>query len=374
MMRVGFILCLFAAAGLATPTTAAEPVSPPLRKVAVIVENRAGKEFNDKVPVLEELLVSRIAGLGFSVLSRDVVTRSLKDYSPGQAAKSGSRLDVALENNTTALRLAQTVGADFILVSSITTFGSERTTFEGNGVKTINLNHTMRVGYKLADAGDGGAVSGDTVTVKKTTRVSAGLQTENTDLVNELLDEAAGLLAQSLIKKQSGLPAGTPKPKAVSFSVACGMTDLGQQPLSIPNVRLGADNKLVVSKDQLEVQALDVTVELNGVVIGTAPGVFQASPGLSKLRLTREGFKPWERTINITEGQSLKVALQLTEAGYGRWKDTTTYLYALDKDRLLTDAEVEVLKGHAQRLRQSGYKVDVKVDTTEGLKIYKSIY
>ena len=80
--------------------------------------------------------------------------------------------------------------------------------------------------------------------------------------------------------------------------------------------------------------------------------------------------------MNVVEGQKLKVALQLSEAGYQRWKDNTAFLQALENGRKLTDAEVKVLEGKAQMLRQSGYKVDVKedikVDTKEGVKVYQS--
>ena len=46
------------------------------RKIAIIVENRAAAGLNDKVAVLEDLVSSRVAGKGLSVISRDVVTRS----------------------------------------------------------------------------------------------------------------------------------------------------------------------------------------------------------------------------------------------------------------------------------------------------------
>jgi hypothetical protein len=62
---------------LAADGTAAAP----LRKIAIIVENRAGAQFNDKVPVLEDLVASRIAGKGYTVISRDVAINALKSYS-----------------------------------------------------------------------------------------------------------------------------------------------------------------------------------------------------------------------------------------------------------------------------------------------------
>ena len=48
------------------------------------------------------------------------------------------------------------------------------------------------------------------------------------------------------------------------------------------------------------------------------------------------------------------------------------FLSGLDNGRKLTDAEVKVLEGQAQMLRQSG--IMIKVDTKEGLKTYKSLY
>src|SRR5208282_5762892 len=79
----------FLAAGplLAEDTT----TTAPLRKVAIIVENRAGAQLNDKVAVFEDLLSSRIAGKGYSVISRDVTVNALKTYpSVGVAVSSQS--------------------------------------------------------------------------------------------------------------------------------------------------------------------------------------------------------------------------------------------------------------------------------------------
>ena len=185
-------------------------------------------------------------------------------------------------------------------------------------------------------------------------------------MVNELLDEAARKIAESLGKKQIIQP--PPKPNLVEITIACGMQDLAQLPVSVPDIRMTKEGKLVVEKDPLEVQLLDVTVELNGTVIGSAPGVFKVPPGLNKIRLTREGFKDWERTINAIEGQKLKVALQMSDDGYKRWRDNTAFLQELKDKEKLTDAEVELIKGHAQMLRQSGFKVDVKEDIKGDIK------
>src|SRR5882757_6129436 len=87
---------LLLAAGLLTGGNlfADSTTNAPLRKVAIIVENRAGAQFNDKVAVLEDLLGSRIAGEGFSVISRAVTVNALKSYdSAGVAVSSQAALN-----------------------------------------------------------------------------------------------------------------------------------------------------------------------------------------------------------------------------------------------------------------------------------------
>jgi len=388
-----------------------------LRKIAIIVQNRASAGLNDKVSVLEDLVASRVAGKGFSVISRDEAVNALKTYRtegvavavansvkvdaqanrelktdnvvtaydksvrgtsaiPEGGTKAGSeianagaaqvsataettKLDQALSDNTSALRLAQNLGADYILVPSIVSYGSEKKAYQGNGIKTLNVTHRLRVSYKIVEAGEGGAVRGGAFVSESTTRDTADLQTDSTDTLNSLLDDAADQLATAITASGSSLPAEVAKAALVNIHVACTMTDPRQQPILISSASVSADNKLVVGQP-VPVQALDVTVELDGVALGSAPGDFKARPGLHKISLSREGFDTWERTINVYEGQTLHVALQMSAAGYAKWKDTTEFLATLDANRKLTDAEVKRVEGIAEFFKNSHYRVDTK--------------
>ncbi|MGB8369433.1 MAG: PEGA domain-containing protein [Limisphaerales bacterium] len=341
------------------------------RKIAIIVQNRGSAALNDKVPVLEDLVNSRVAGKGFSVISRDDVTRSLKDYSTGKDPNGElGALDRSLEANSSALRLAQNLGADYILVPSIVSLGTEKKNYSGNGINTLNITHKLRVTYKIVEAGQGGAVRGGAFTSEKTIRQTADLQTDSSDVINELLDDAAEQLADAIVQNAPSLPAEVAKAAMVNFNVSCSMTDPRQQPILISALGITADNHVVLTNQPIAVQAMDVTVELDGVALGSAPGSFQGRPGLHKIRLSREGFDPWERTVNIYEGQNLRVALQMSNAGYARWADTTAFLATLDANRKLTDAEVKRIEGIAEFFKNSHYRVDTK----ENIKIYKSLY
>ena len=342
------------------------------RKIAIIVQNRGSAALNDKVPVLEDLVSSRVAGKGFSVISRDDVTRSLKNYSTGKDPNGElGALDRSLEDNSSALRLAQNLGADYILVPSIVSLGTEKKNYSGNGVNTLNITHKLRVTYKIVEAGQGGAVRGGAFTSEKNIRQTADLQTDSSDIINELLDDAAEQLADAIAQNAPSLPAEVAKAAMVSFNVSCSMTDPRQQPILISALGITADNHVVLTNQPMAVQAMDVTVELDGVALGSAPGSFQGRPGLHKIRLSREGFDTWERTINIYAGQNLRVALQMSNAGYARWADTTAFLATLDANRKLTDAEVKRIEGIAEFFKNSHYRVDTK----ENVHVtYKSLF
>jgi hypothetical protein len=172
------------------------------------------------------------------------------------------------------------------------------------------------------------------------------------------------------VKNAGSLPTEVAKASMVNFSIVCSMTDIKDQPITVPDVQVTADKRVVKTNAPIEVQPLDVTVELDGIAIGSAPGIFQAFPGLHKLRLSREGFKDWERTVNIYAGQKLRVALQMSDEGFARWQENMAFLQLLQDDRKLTDAEAKKIEGIAKFWSESHYRVDTK----ENVKIYKSLF
>ena len=124
-----------------------------------------------------------------------------------------------------------------------------------------------------------------------------------------------------------------------------------------------------LGQNRLGIQVLDATVEVNGAAVGSAPGQFKVPPGINKMRITREGFNDWERTVNFYDGQKFNVALQMSEDGYARWKDTTAFLHEIETGKKMTDATVKVMEGFAKTLRQSGYRIDHRSDTRADVEI-----
>jgi hypothetical protein len=355
-LRSTIALPLVAAVLAFMPTRAvAAAAATPVRKAALVVENRAGDQFKKQASLLEDLLLSRASGQGLTLLSRQVVTDAIAKEGPGAS------LDQLLGERSSALRLSQNLGVDFILFAALSSVGKESRTFNDGDLSVKSDVHTMRVSYKLIEAGEGGALAGSDIRVSRAMRGTQTAGQESTEIFNEMIDEAvAGLLKTFPAKVAQIAKTEVNKAALVEVSFATVPVDLTQQPLRLPDLQVGPDGKLVKGPEPVEVMLADATIEANGVVLGTTPATIKLPPGFNKIRITREGYRPVEQMINAMPGQKLRFTMQLSEPGYARWKDNVAFLQALEKDRKLTDAEVKAVEGFAKMLEQSGYKVDIK--------------
>ena len=328
-------------------------------KAAIFISNRAGEKFDDKIMALEDLVTARVTDKGMQVLSREAIADAMRSFDPAVASakRPADSLDAKLTEQSSALRLAQGLSADYLLVASIASVGSKERALNAYGVNTLTKETTMRVTYKILDGNTGGSLTADAIKVSASTRQTENQSETNDDVFNELLDQAAVQLADSLgdrIAQRRIAPVST------AAALANLTIDIEAADLYVPDVRIDEEHTVRISESRLKVAPLQVTVEIDGVAVGTAPGTIQVRPGFSKMRLSRDGYRPWERTINAVNGQTLHVSLELTEAAFARWKNATAFMNSLKNGAKLTDAEVTVLEGQAQMLRQSGFKVDTK--------------
>jgi hypothetical protein len=327
-------------------------------KTAIFIANRIPK-MDEKMGAFEDLVTARVTDLGFQVLSKEIITDSLRKFDAQLAStpRPADSLDTKLAEQSSALRLAQGLGADYLLVASLTSIGTRQKAVNAYGVNRVTEETTLRVTYKVIDGQTGATITANADKVTYEATQSENAVEKSDDVNNELMDQAAEKIASSLTIKvdQNRISEATQATALATVNIEIEAADL-----VIPDVRLDEEHTVQISASQYKVHPLNATVEVDGVSVGTAPGKVQLKSGFSKLRVTREGFKPWERTINAVNGQKLVVALELSQDGYSRWKDATAFLNALKNGAKLTDAEAEKLKGQAQMLSQSGYKVDTK--------------
>ena len=355
---------IFATGGL---LRAAEPV-----RAALFVADRISDPlFADKTDAFTDLLSARLAQAGVAVADQRDTIKALENYRSGKTAGNDmAKLDALLENETTAVALARAMGVDCIVVATLTAYDTQTRQFNGYGVITLNQEHMLYATARLLDVREGASLAGVNAVATLTTPQRANLKIENSNITAPLLSEAAQKLALSLseqMKARAETIAQAGQASAeTSFRVRTVWGDL-----LFPEVVKTKDGDYRTTQTRYPVDISGVSVSLDGIVLGATPANITHARGLARLKLTREGFVPWERMINVTEGLDLTVALSLDEQGLARWKEMAEFLESIKQNAKLTDAQVRMIDAYAQQLRQSGFLIqqreDIKVNTQEGL-------
>jgi hypothetical protein len=331
---------------------------PSVRRAALLVENRAGVEFEKLSSQLEDQFSSRATGQGLVLIGRQLVIDAIAKEG------AGAQLDALLSERKSVVRLAQSLGVDWIVLASLSSVTREERTFNDGTLHLTSHNHVLRVTYKIAEAAEPGALAGDSIRVSRNIRGTETTGIDSSEIYSQLVDDAAIRLLQDFREKVIQIAkAEVSRPSSVDISVSAIPVDLNQNPLQLPDLRVGADGSVVKgSSGWVDVVLGDVSIEMDGVLVGTTPATLRLAPGFHKLRLTRPGFGTVEQTINPVTGLKLRPALQMSEADYARWKDNSAFLQAVEVNRKLTDSQVKAVEGFAKMLEHSGYRVDVRED------------
>ena len=290
MKKIGMIL------GLGLVLAAAGAQAGP--RVALFVQNRGGAALEGQLDVFGDLLGTRLSDAGFEVIRyQDVLDR----FTESRAEESAQALRQAVEvlqavksegtvdgpsREAPALRTAQLTGADYLVMASLVSMGTSKSRVQAYGMNQEVSTTVLRAALRVLEGGQGAQIYGDTVAVSEKVMETANLQVEAGDLVNTLLDrgavELAGRVQGSLARIEAARPAVELAAVTVNSSVA------------------GA------------------AVEVDGVVVGTAPGTIRVRPGTHEVRVTKEGYATWEKTVAMADGQVLEIALELSGVGLAR--------------------------------------------------------
>jgi hypothetical protein len=285
-------------------------------RAAIFVQNRASADFQKYSGSLTDLITTKLTEKGLSIIDKDLVVKEFANALDSTRAERKAKVDDLAAGKTeatvedvlstaSALRLAQMLNADYLVVASITSVGSEKHIFSGKntsyGVNIESKTYTLRMSLRILDRSKGGTFYGKTVTATKTVSQTDISKTDSTDLVNELLDDASTQIVEQLNTKLA-LPSDSLVP--VDFALACNI--------------------------------VNATVELDGAVIGTIgplSGKFSAMPGLHRMRVSREWFATWDKDVNIFANQTLTIQLELSDIGFKRSKDSLLFAAELEKEK-----------------------------------------
>ncbi len=268
-------------------------------RAALFVQNRAGAALEGQLDAFNDLLSTRLADAGFEVIrSQDVLDR----FAESRGAEAAQELRQAVEalqtvksegtvdgpsREASALRTAQLMEADLLVMASLVSLGENTVRSQSYGVPQEATITTLRLALRVLEGQGGTQIYGDTVAVNEKRMQNAFVQTDAGDLLNTLLDRGAVELAGRV---------GSSREKFAAAAAA----EPAWATVTVNTPAAGA------------------AVEIDGVVAGTAPGTIRVRPGVHEIRVTREGYATWEKSVALADGQLLEVPLELSAVGLAR--------------------------------------------------------
>ena len=288
------------------------PPPPKMPVMAIFVKNHTKTAgMDDQVDGIRDRLAAEVSGLDFTVLDSAEIGAAFNRYKI-TTAEERAGLIAGLFTGGSVTRVAQMLGADYILTASIVGASQMRRPAGDRGV-TI---YTLRMATKVLDATTGGSVYGKNWVNKRPVPMgnSDDAMTIYDDLIDAWVEDTGADLAAARPRWRAPTAASG---VMVPFTVTTTIDDIFK-PLE---TTVDASKPV---KDELRVVAGGVTVAIDGAAVGSSGGTFYARPGLHQMTVSRQWMKPWTQTVNITSGAVFNVALELSDEGFRHYRNKET--------------------------------------------------
>lgn len=315
-------------------------------RAALFVQNRAGAAFDPKLGMFADAIASDLSSVGFSVvrpedtLDRNATSPSDAAYPESlhralelfQSAKGESAVDTTPAEAASALNVARTLDADCLVMASILSVGENTVRSQAYGLPTSTRTRVLRVALRVLDGSNGSQLYGDRVVVTDRITDTAYQQTDAGDQLDMMLDQASSEIASRV---RTATDSGSFAPGALAGTAA--------------------------ANDQIEVtiNAPDAaSIEIDGVVIGTAPGTFRIAPGVHRLRVAKEGYATWENSVKLRDGQTLDIPLEYSGIGLERRGEQMAQDRNDDVIRQQSEAQAALAHGQAVAASNSYTRIE----------------
>lgn len=182
-------------------------------------------------------------------------------------------------NPQKAVKMGKLLGAEYIATGSITELGSETKAFTGYGINTKNIIYSVSIEIKIIDTEKGEIIYGDLTSDSNMVQQSRNLTTyAGEEVYRKLLKNA---LAKSVNKLVASL-SGTPTQRSPGQ---------GNHRIKIVSTPQGA------------------AVEIDGAMLGNTPSNLTLSEGVHRIRISKPGYRFWEKSIQVSGGMQIKANL-----------------------------------------------------------------
>ncbi len=357
------------------------------RKAAIFIRNNAGREFDADLARMQDQVVAQISGSQFEIVDhREFVSAmdALAEALPmadgvGQVANEevvqevgaarrrtvgrptadgkGATMDQKLHANTSIVRLAQNMDTDYLIVLTLDKFSKSRKTYRSRDLDTpvVTDTYLLTASYKVLDAYSGGSIGGNTLKASKSVRQTAGLQVELGEFADGLDDALVEKLKTDMLNNERKWREASKALSGIPVQFVVQAYNMDNMPLYLP--RYEGEKQMLNNLVPAQIMA---NIEVDGMTVGSTPCTITLSPGIHKVRISRQGYDDVAMTVKPHDGMIVSVPMRMTEGEMTRLQGSIEFMQKMTKEREMNQAQAELLQGAAQKLRQSGIKVDAK--------------
>ncbi len=344
-----------------SPDTIPGPAATEPVRLALFIQDVTPDVPDEKVEVLASLLAATLTSPEIEIISRDLVLNAVSRLAKvganeGTGDPKNTEVERLLSDQTSAVALAANLGADGLVVATITSLDEDERKFNDPsiGVATNVVITTLDVTWRVLDGGTGASLASGIAESRDQIRNTATLQRSAASL-DQLLKNAArqiGPKVQQAMRRDAGRRPTPRGDQLVDVQIWIEMQDL-----NVPEIR-EIDGEWTVTANRYNLAPLGCNVLVDGFLAGTAPGTIQMAPGPRRIRIERPGLEPVNQFMVARPGMQIRIPVQLSPEGRRRWMEQTAFFEGLKNNAALRKNEEEKAAALADFLKQSRMTID----------------
>lgn len=344
-----------------SPDTIPGPAATEPVRLALFIQDVTPDVPDEKVEVLASLLAATLTSPEIEIISRDLVLNAVSRLAKvganeGTGDPKNTEVERLLSDQTSAVALAANLGADGLVVATITSLDEDERKFNDPsiGVATNVVITTLDVTWRVLDGGTGASLASGIAESRDQIRNTANLQRSAASL-DQLLKNAArqiGPKVQQAMRRDAGRRPTPRGDQLVDVQIWIEMQDL-----NVPEIR-EIDGEWTVTANRYNLAPLGCNVLVDGFLAGTAPGTIQMAPGPRRIRIERPGLEPVNQFMVARPGMQIRIPVQLSPEGRRRWMEQTAFFEGLKNNAALRKNEEEKAAALADFLKQSRMTID----------------
>ncbi|MBU6411955.1 MAG: PEGA domain-containing protein [Planctomycetes bacterium] len=343
-----------------SPGTAIQGSPAKPSRLAIFVKNRAPGIPDERVMAMEDQITATATDASIEIIRREDVANAVARFATA-GANAGMRsaesevVDRLLSDRASATSLAQMLGADGLIVASMSSFDRETAAYNDGVQATTVDTFVLRCTYAVLDGASGGSLGSGTADSTASYRQTANLKV-TADPTNTLLTDSGRQIGAGVRTYFANQSARRPSAAVEECEVQIN-TFLAD--MRVPRINRDANGEFSLTAETVEVGVFNAEVLVDGVSVGAAPGTMRLRPGLHKLRVQRQLCEPEDRMINVRPGMIISVPLRLTAEGRAQWMQNAAWFDTLKTNENLREVERVKAKAFADFLSNCGLKINL---------------